>query len=139
MGDTRLNNPLRPLPDDAIYRQTAFTCPHQGLRKESQVRSETECLHAICAMLRRTPSGRKIRLRVWGEQHHNDSVSIRVSCRRCCRVSAIEFLCLEGLVRMAVALHANQFAYPASARMIALAIQNKVDGLGRLRTDERVI
>ena len=131
MGDTRLNNPLHPLPDDARYQRIAFTRPHQGLRIEPQVRSETEWLQAGSAMLRRTPSGRKILLRVVGEKHHNDSCSIRVSCRRG-RVSTIDFLGLEGLLRMAVACHANQFAHPASARMIALAVQNKVDGFSRL-------
>jgi hypothetical protein len=40
---------------------------------------------------------------------------------------------------MAITRHANQLAHPASARMIALAVQNKVDGFSRLRTDERVI
>ena len=40
---------------------------------------------------------------------------------------------------MAVAVDGNQLAHPAAARMIALAVQNKVDGLGRLRTDERVV
>ena len=40
---------------------------------------------------------------------------------------------------MAVAGDGNQLAHPAPARMIALAIENKVDGLCRLRTDECVI
>jgi hypothetical protein len=51
----------------------------------------------------------------------------------------IDFLGLEGLICMAIALHGNQLAHPASARMIALAVQNKVDGFRCLRTNERVV
>ena len=131
-----MNNPLHPLPDDAMYRRTAFARPYRGLRKEPRVRSETECLQAAFATLGRTPSGRKILLRIVGERHHNDSGSIRVSCRRCRRGSVIDFFRIKGLVYMAVSLHGNQLAYSASARMVALAVQYKVDGLGRLRTDE---
>ena len=40
---------------------------------------------------------------------------------------------------MAVAVDGNQLAHPASARMIALAVQNKVDGFRRLRTHECVV
>ncbi len=122
-----------------MYRQIWFTHSRQGSRKEPQVSAATACLRAACTMLRRTPSGRKIRLRVVGEKHHNDSGSIHISCRRCRRGSAIDFLGLEGLIRMAVAFHGNQLAYSASARMIALAIQYKVDGLSRLRTNEGVV
>ncbi len=50
--------------------------------------------------------------------------------------NSIDVLRLEGLLRMAVTLHGYQLAYPASARMIALAIQNEVDGFRRLRTNE---
>ena len=61
------------------------------------------------------------------------------SCRACRGGGSIDVLSLEGLLRMAVALDRNQLAYPASARMIALTIQNEVNGFRRLRTDERVI
>ena len=50
--------------------------------------------------------------------------------------STIDLLGLEALLRMAVALHGNQLAHSAPARGIALAIENKVDGLAGLRTDE---
>ena|SRR5579872_1657083 len=90
-------------------------------------------------MLRRTPSGRMTWLRFVGVKPHNDSDPIRISCSRFRRGSVVDFLRLEGLIRMAVAVHANQLSDPAPARMIALAIQNKVDGLGCLGTNERVI
>ena len=38
---------------------------------------------------------------------------------------------------MAVACHANQLTHPASTRMIALAVQNEVDGLSRLPNGRR--
>ena len=59
-------------------------------------------------------------------------VSAVSSCRVCRGGGAIDVLRLEGLIRMAVACHANQLAHPASACMIALAVQNKVDGFCRL-------
>ncbi len=36
-------------------------------------------------------------------------------------------------------LYGDQFAHPTSARVIALAIQNKINGFSRLRTNERVV
>ena len=40
---------------------------------------------------------------------------------------------------MAVAGDGNQLSHPAPPRMIALAVQNEVDSLGSLRTNERVV
>src|SRR5579884_2031898 len=55
------------------------------------------------------------------------------------RRSTIDLLRLEAAVLMAVAGNGNQLSHPAAARMIAFAIENKVNSLGRLRTNERVI
>src|SRR6185312_15053480 len=55
------------------------------------------------------------------------------------RGSTIDLLRLEAAVLMAVAGNRNQLSHPAAARMIAFAIENKVDGLGRLRTNERMV
>lgn len=68
-----------------------------------------------------------------------DSIVLRQSIKLTSRNSdgsTIDFLRLEGLLRMAVALDGDKFAHPASARMIALAIQNEVDRFSRLRTNE---
>ena len=51
----------------------------------------------------------------------------------------IDFLGLEGLVRVAIAQHANQLAHTAPARGIALAVEDEIDGLGRFGTDEGMV
>ena len=56
----------------------------------------------------------------------------RLNLRRRRGGSPVDFLCLEGLVRMAVSLHGDQLAYPASARGIALAVENKIHCLSGL-------
>jgi hypothetical protein len=116
-----------------------FTVPAQWVAKKPQVHPEMACLPATAVMLKDTLRLPTIRYRIGGVKQHKKSGSIRVSCNGCRSGSTIDFLGLEGLVRMAVTLHGNQLAYPASARMIALAVQNKVDCLSRLRTDERVV
>ena len=55
-----------------------------------------------------------------------------LNSRRCRRGSAIDFLGLEALLRMAVAVHGNQLAHPAPAHGIALAMENEIDGFAGL-------
>ena len=51
---------------------------------------------------------------------------------RCSRGSSIDFLSLEALLRVAIAVHSNQLAHPASAHGIALAMENEIDGFAGL-------
>jgi hypothetical protein len=134
-----LNETVHPLLGDAFHRQSSRPLPAVSSRNETGFRlSKLACRPLGSAKLLLMLRGREIQVRIGRKTCHKDSDFILNSCRyRAGRT--IDFLCLEGLIRMAVTLHANQLAYTASARMIALAIQNKVNGLGRLRTDERVV
>src|SRR5579884_813561 len=53
--------------------------------------------------------------------------------------STIDLLRLKAAVLMAVARNRNQLSHPAAAPMIAFAIEDKVDCLGRLRTNEGMV
>ena len=56
----------------------------------------------------------------------------RCNLRRHSGGSPVDFLRHEALVRVAVSTHGDQLAYPASARGIAFAVENKIHGLSCL-------
>ena len=73
MGDTRLNDALKPPPADAIYRHTRCAFPRQTSGKELQVSPPCARLLFGVAPLKRARQSREIPFRIEDKNVHNDS------------------------------------------------------------------
>ena len=135
-GDRHQNDPICLLPGDAVHGQPRSTSAAESRSNEPQLALAIDRLLFGTATLRSAQYARDS----VPYAASKDAVDSRVTdshlpilnSRRCRRGSSIDFLSLEALLRVAIAVHSNQLAHPASAHGIALAMENEIDGFAGL-------
>ena len=131
---------LLPLPGDAIPRQTRSPLLASDLWTKSRIshpvsrvfhsaRSRSSA-HSKGEIPFASPCPR--RLCIAAPPIRIPSCNPRCNLRRRRGGSPVDFLRHEALVRVAVSTHGDQLAHPASARGIALAVENKIHCLSGL-------
>ena len=131
---------LLPLPGDAIPRQTRSPLLASDLGTKSRIsHPASRVFHSAWS---RSSAHRKgeipfaspcpRRLCIAAPPIRISSCNPRCNLRRHSGGSPVDFLRHEALVRVAVSTHGDQLAYPASARGIAFAVENKIHCLSGL-------
>ena len=124
-----LNNALHPLPGDACRWQTkpALSLPRPPKRAVNQHRngmSSTARNHAQAhGQIARDSNP------IWRRKAFACSI---LNSGRSRRGISVEVGGLEALLGVAVTVDCNQLTHPAPSRMIAFAVEDKINGLGRL-------
>jgi hypothetical protein len=129
-----------PLPGDAIPRQTRSTFSPPDLGTKSRI--SHSALRVFHSAWSRSSAHRKgeipfaspclTRLCIAAPPICIPSCNPRCNLRRHSGGSPVDFLRHEALVRVAISTHGDQLAYPASARGIAFAVENKIHCLSGL-------
>ena len=143
-GDSRLNPAISLLPGDAIGAMAGKPDPH-SLPPDLRTKSCMPHLPSLvlklgAATLKSAQQGRdSISFIAPKKASHSRAsnsrfhlLSPRRNSRRRRRGSPVDFLRLEGLLRVAVALHGDKLAHPAPTRGIAFAVENVINGLACL-------